>query len=90
MSTTPLSLENAPHGASAPSEDFQVIAANPGSDVELTPAARSFLVLTSGTVTVRTVAGNDRTFEATAGMGISTAISAVLTGTTSELLVYTR
>lgn len=46
------------------------------------------MVLTTGTVSVRTEAGNDRTFSGLEGVLVPTAITHVLAATTADLLVF--
>ena len=80
---------NAPYGPGAPSMDHFPLAA-PVSDVTLGPPGRAYLVLTNGTVSVTTGEGTDRTFTAMAGMAITTVITHVLAGTSSDLLIFQR
>lgn len=83
----PFTVEAAPYGPSAPAQDMLSVAA-PASDTALSSPGRCFLVLTAGTVSVTTLAGNNRTFTAAAGMTVPVCITHVLAATTSDLLVY--
>ncbi len=85
--THPFAASNAPYGPTAPSLDMVPLSA-PASDTELTLTCRSFLVLTDGTVSVTTQAGEDRTLTATTGMMITCCITHVLAATTSDLLLF--
>jgi hypothetical protein len=85
--THPFAASNAPYGPTAPSLDMVPLEA-PASDTALSLPCRSFLVLTDGTVSVTTAAGNDRTFTATSGMMVACCITHVLAATTADILLY--
>ncbi|KIC22502.1 spike base protein, RCAP_Rcc01079 family [Leisingera sp. ANG-Vp] len=87
--SNPLDSIGAPHGATAPARDIVPVSA-PATDEALATPARSFLVLTSGTVSVTTLEGNDRTFDVEAGLHISCAITHVLAATTADILAYVK
>lgn len=86
MSDSPVSLENARSGPTAPAEQFQVVTG--GSDTVLSPWARSADVLTAGVVSVVDGKGIERTFTAPAGITIKGWIREVKTATAANLLVY--
>lgn len=75
-----------PYGATAPSSDFQLIAA-PASDVALNPPARSFQVMAEGVVSVRTLNGNTRTQTLPAGI-YPVMIDTIFAATAVDILVY--
>ena len=87
MPAHPFSVENAPYGPTASALDVVPLAA-PASDTELTVPCRGFVVLTNGTVAVTTLAGNERSFAATAGMVVTVCITHVMSETTADLLLY--
>lgn len=84
---SPFSPSQAPYGPTAPAYDMIPLDA-PGVDTPLSSPARAFLVLTDGTVSVTTYAGQDRTFDCTAGTTIMCCITHVLAENTCDLLVY--
>lgn len=77
----------APYGPTAPATNMVAVSA-PASDTA--QVGRAFMVLTAGTVSVTTEDGDDVTFDATAGMVVTCAITDILAATTSDLLIYTR
>jgi len=85
--SSPLAPLGAPYGPSAPATDCLVLSA-PASDTALDPPARSFKVLTNGTVSVTTLQGNDRTWAETAGTIVPLSITTVLAATTVDLLLF--
>lgn len=78
------STDVAPYGPSASGIDFVPVAA-PGSDVA--QVGRAFVAQAAGVVSVRTEAGNPRTFTAIAGQQVPVAITHVLAATAVDLLV---
>ncbi len=94
MSTNPYTAENAPNGPMGAASDCVPLSA-PSSDTTLASlsepsvanGARAFIVLTEGTVSVVTLAGETRTFAGLAGVTIPTGITSVLAATTSDLLL---
>lgn len=81
--------EEAPYGPDVIATDC-VDFNNPSGDQVLSNVGRSMLVLADGTLSVRTLAGNDRTFPVVAGMTINLAIQIVLDATTCHVLVYQK
>lgn len=80
---------NAPNGSISPAIDIFPLSA-PASDTALDIPARGFVILTDGTVSVTTAAGEDRTFTGLSGTTITCLITHVLAATTADLLLYRK